>query len=285
MTLEASTAFTSGLVDTHTVFSYAYQMHDADQLLSAPRQYIDLNAMLQNGNGYVKLGAGDFACDPVYLRSGDVIQGIGIKTRLWFTQRAFQPADESRPTEYVQLRDFDICYANRGTPNQHGLWLAACREWTVDRVRVVNAGGTGAYLYGRRTPAGALDPSDTTRCTFRQFAAWNCRYGVVIGGTAGDPVIRGGTSNMNFFERPLSYWAELDAFAILQGAGNVLDMPIAGNSGGDGLRVAWYGNEVRLLVAERNGGYGVRKLRREWSDRTTVTYHSGGSNALGDTNY
>ncbi len=83
----------------------------------------------------------------------------------------------------------------------------------------------------------------------------------------------------------MCFWSELDAYAILQGAANVLDQPVAGNAGGDGIRVAWYGNEVRMAVVERNAGYGVRKVRREWSDRTSVTIHSGGSNGLGDTNY
>lgn len=275
----------SGLVDRRTLFAYAYQMHDVDELLAGPRERIDLNAMLRDGGGYARLGPGDFACDPVYLRSGDVIEGVGIRTRLWFTQRAIQPADETRPTEYVQLRDFDVCFADRGAPDQHGLWLAACREWTVERVRTINAGGTGFFLYGKRTLAGALDPTDTTRCTFRQPAAWGCRYGYVLGGTPGEPAIRGGTSNMHRLERPLCFWAELDAFALLQGAANVIDQPVAGNSGGDGIRIGWYGNEVRLATLERNAGFGVRKVRREWSDRTAVTYHSGGSNGLGDTNY
>lgn len=276
---------TSGLVDRRTLFAYAYQMHDVDQLLARDLERIDLNAMLRDGRGYVRLGPGDFACDPVLLRSGDVIEGAGIRTRLWFTQRAIQPADETRPTEYVQLRDLDLCCDARGGPDQHALWLAACREWTIDRVRTVNFGGTSLYFYGKRTPSGALDPTDTTRCVARQFASWGCRYGVIFGGTPGKPTIRGGTSNMNRLERPLCFWPELDAYAILQGAGNVLDQPVAGNTGGDGIRIGWYGNDVRGAVVERCGGYGIRKVRREWSDRTTVTYHSGGSNALGDTNY
>lgn len=273
------------VVDRRTVFAHAYQMLDVDDLLSRPRERIDLNGALQDGARYLRLGPGDFACDPVYLKSGDVIEGAGIHTRLWFDRRAMQPADESRPTEYVQLRDFDLCCDTRGPASQHALWLSACREWTVDRVRTINFGGTSLYFYGKRTPSGALNPTDTTRCVARQFASWGCRYGVVFGGTPGEPTIRGGTSNMNRLERPLCYWAEMDAFALLQGAGNVLDQPIAGNSGGDGLRIAWYGNDVRGAVVERNAGYGVRKVRREWSDRTTVTYHSGGNNALGDTNY
>jgi len=278
-------ATNSGLVDRRTLFSYAYQMEDVDQLLMRPREVIDLNGMLRDGNGHACLPPGDFVTGPVYVRSGDVIEGSGIRTRVWMTERAIQPENESKPTEYVQLRDFDLCCDFRGGPDQHALWLAGCREWAVERVRAINFGGTGAYLYGKRTPEGAVDPTDTTRCTFRQFAAWGCRYGMVFGGSPADPVIRGGTSNMNRAERCLSFWAELDAFALLQGAANVLDQCVAGNSGGDGVRVAWYGNDVRLAVLERNAGYGVRKVRREWSDRTTVTYHSGGNNGLGDTNY
>ncbi len=284
LALSSLSACADPVVDKRTLFSFAYQMENVDDLLSRPRERIDLNGMLRE-RGYLKLPPGDFLCEPVYVRSGDVIEGSGIRTRLWFDKRAIQPENESKPTEYVQLRDFDLCCSVRGAPDQHALWLAACREWTVDRVRAVDFGGTGAYLFGKRTPEGGLDPTDTTRCTFRQFAAWGCRYGVVLGGSAADPVIRGGTSNMNRFERPLSFWAELDAFALLQGAANVLDQPVAGNSGGDGVRIAWYGNEVRLAVLERNEGYGIRKVRREWSDRTSVTYHSGGNNGLGDTNY
>ena len=282
--IAARASMASGLVDRRTLFSFAYQMEGVDDLLFRPREAIDLNGMLRE-SGRVCLPAGDFVTWPVYVRSGDVIEGQGIRTRVWVTGRGIQPEDESRPTEYVQLRDFDLCCDNRGEADQHALWLSACREWTVERVRAVNFGGAGAYLYGKRTPTGGLDPTDTTRCAFRQFASWGCRYGMVFGGTPADPVVRGGTSNMNRAERCLSFWAELDAFALLQGAANVLDQCVAGNSGGDGMRIAWYGNDVRLAVLERNEGYGIRKVRREWSDRTTVTYHSGGNNGLGDTNY
>lgn len=283
--LARAQATAMGLVDRRTLFSFAYQMEDVDELLAGSRERIDLNGMLRDGDGYVCLPPGDFACGPVYPRSGDVIKGSGIRTRLWFDARAIQPADESRPTEYVQLSDFDMCVANRGGPEQHAVWMAACREWTVDRVRTVNFGGTSFFWYGKRTPDGRLDPTDTTRCVSRQCASWGCRYGFVMGGTPGEPTIRGGTANMNRLERSLCFWSELDAYAILQGAGNVIDQPVAGNSGGDGMRIAWYGNEVRMAVVERNAGYGVRKVRREWSDRTSVTIHSGGSNGLGDTNY
>lgn len=278
-------ATASGLVDRRVLFSYAYQMHDVDELLAAPRQRIDLNGMLRAGDGYVCLPPGDFECGPVYLRSGDIIEGTGIRTRLWFDARAMQPADESRPTEYVQIRDLDLCCSRRGGADQHALWISACREWTLERVRAIGFGGTGFYFYGKRTLSGDLDPTDTTRCVSRQCAAWGCRYGFVLGGTPGEPAVRGGTSNMHRIERPLVFWSELDAYALLQGAGNVIDQPIAGNAGGDGIRVAWYGNEVRMAVVERNAGFGVRKVRREWSDRTSVSIHSGGSNALGDTNY
>ena len=285
MPFAAKASSASGLVDRRTLFAHAYQMLDVDDLLAAPRMPLDLNAMLRDGNGYVRLPPGNFACGPVYLRSGDVIEGAGIHTRLWFAGRAIQPTDESRPTEYVQLRDLDLCCADRGAPDEHALWMAACREWTVDRVRAVNFGGTGFFMYGKRTLDGALDPTDTTRCVLRQCAAWGCRYGAVLSGTPGDPVVRGGTSNMNRLERFLSFWSEMDGIALLQGAGNVIDQPVLGNSGGDGMRIAWYGNDVRGAVVERNAGYGIRKTRREWSDRTTVTYHSGGSNGLGDVNY
>lgn len=278
-------ATSMGLVDQRTLFSYAYQMIDVDVLLGAPRRPLDLTEILRYNDGYAKLGPGDYTCNPAYLCSGDTIEGCGIRTRLWFTGRAIQPEASSRPTEYVQIRDLDLCCDDRGGTDQHAIWMPSCREWTIERVRAINFGGTAFYLYGQRTPAGDLDPSDTTRCVLRQTAAWGCRYGYVLSGTAGDPVIRGGTSNMNRLERTLSYWSELDAYALLQGAGNVIDQAIAGNSGGDGLRVGWYGNDVRMFVAERNAGYGVRKVRREWSDRTTVTLHSGGNNGLGDTNY
>lgn len=283
--LAGAQATASGLVDRRTLFAHAYQMHDVDQLLAAPRERIDLNVMLRDGRGYVKLGQGDFECPPVYFRSGDVVEGAGIHTRLWFTQRAMQPADETRPTEYVQLRDLDLCVADRGDAAQHALWLPACREWTVDRVRTINFGGTSLYFYGKRTLAGDLAPSDTTRCVARQFASWGCRYGVIFGGTPGSPVSKGGTSNMNRLERPLVYWSEFDAYALMQGAGNVLEQPIAGNTGRDGIRVAWYGNNVSDAILERCGAFGVRKIRRKWSDKTKVTYHSGGNHGLGDRNY
>lgn len=100
--------------------------------------------------------------------------------------------------------------------DQHAMWLSACREWTVERVRAVNFGVQGLTCTASERLPG-LDPTDTTRCVFRQFASWGCRYGMVFGGTPADPVVRGGTSNMNRAERCLSFWAELDAFALLQG--------------------------------------------------------------------
>lgn len=242
----------------------------------------DLGAALQVGP--VQLLNREYDCLPVRLRDRDMIEGINSQSILNFEADApaFAPVDETHQTILCTLRDFDVLCASKGGPGQHAFWMPSCSRWRLENLAIIGFGGVGVYMYGQRTAAGAKAPSDATVNRIIDCRVNGCMHGYLMGGTRGEPRIRGGTSNMNHLSRCSAFSCAGHGFYVLQGSANHLEHCVGGTNGGDVFRIGWYGNYIEVPVFERTKGWGIYFLgNSETRGNTVIGAHNGGAVGAG----
>lgn len=271
----------------------------------------DLSAALRDGP--VRLLARDYECLPVKFRSRDAIEGVAFRSRLLFETdgAAFAPLDSGQPTDNWRFEDFDVQCEAKASTAQHAFALLSCRRGFLRRVTVSDFGGTGVLVYGQRAAfvgpgAPSLDapcgwvgdewqcggvraPSDATMNVVEDCNVRRCWLGFHLGGTpapADIPRVKSATANMNHLIRPIASNNGSDGIMLWQGATNVIEKPILGQNGRNGISVAWYNNVIEGAVVERNAGWGVQCWTQyaETHDNAFPYLHNGGSNSRGVSN-
>lgn len=244
--------------------------------------HYDIEAALLAGP--VRLLDREYPVRPFTVRPRDVITGIPARSWLMVDGGgpAISPADPTKPTDLVTLKDF---WMRSVSGNGPGIYMPSCWHWTIDNVTVQNFAGPGVWIYGQRTIDGQLDPGDSTKHYLKHVRVVRCSTGFLLSGTLGEPRISGGTANMNYLEHCLAASCAGIGFWIQQGAANQLNGCITNLCGSHGFCLSWYGNTLVSPTSETNDGWGIFFTgHQETRQNTVLGYHDGGSNGMGQHN-